>query len=147
MLSGGRQNAYEAVVRQVQGLGLGDDVIFLGYVPDEDMPELYRRARALVMPTYYGPTNIPPLEAFAVGCPVAISGIYAMPEQAGGAALHFHPDSSEEIACCIRRLWTDDALCAELSEKGRQRAAQWGQEQFNARLRAIVEAVLHDENG
>lgn len=142
VLSGGRQNAYEDIVKLVQDLGLGEDVVFAGYVPDADMPEFYRRARAMVMPTYYGPTNVPPLEAFTVDCPVAISGIYGMPEQAGGAALHFNPDSAEEIADCIRRLWTDDRLCAELAEKGKRRAASWGQEQFNARFRETVEAVF-----
>ena len=142
VLSGGRQNAYESVVELVKTLGLTEDVVFAGYVPDEDMPELYRRARAMVMPTYYGPTNVPPLEAFTVGCPVAISGLYGMPEQAGGAALHFHPDAVDEIASCIRRLWTDDNLCAELAEKGRARAASWGQAQFNERFREIVELVV-----
>lgn len=142
VLSGGKQNAYEAVVRRVKELSLEDDVLFAGYVPDADMPELYRRARAMVMPTFYGPTNIPPLEAFSVGCPVAISGLYGMPEQAGGAALHFDPDSVEEIAGCIRRLWTDDRLCVELSEKGKRKAASWGQGQFNERVREILDAVL-----
>jgi len=142
VLSGGRQNAYETVVKQVHQLGLGDDVLFLGYVPDADMPELYRRARALVMPTYYGPTNVPPLEAFTVGCPVAISGIYAMPEQAGGAALHFDPDKPEEIAACIKRLWTDDSLCRDLAAKGKQRIEQWGQEQFNTRFRDIIKTLV-----
>jgi len=141
VLSGGRQNAYAATVKLVQDLDLVTDVIFSGYLPDTDMPEFYRRARAMVMPTYYGPTNIPPLEAFAVGCPVAISGIYGMPEQAGDAALFFNPDSVEEIADCIRQLWTDDQLCAELAEKGRKREAEWRQDQFNDRVRQIVEAA------
>lgn len=141
VLSGGRQNAYEAVLKRVEELDLVNDVVFSGYVPDADMPEFYRRARAMVMPTYYGPTNIPPLEAFAIGCPVAISGIYGMPEQAGGAALHFNPDSVAEIADCIRRLWVDDRLCAELAKKGRERAERWGQEQFNERVRQIIESV------
>lgn len=142
VLAGGRKNAYDAVVDLVAELGLARDVTFLGYVPDADMPELYRRARALVMPTYYGPTNIPPLEAFAAGCPVAVSGVYGMPEQVGDAALLFHPDSVEEIAGCIRGLWSDDRLCALLVEKGRQRLADWGRPQFNARLREIIEQVL-----
>ena len=106
------------------------------------MPELYRRARALVMPTFCGPTNIPPLEAFVVGCPVAISGIYGMPDQVGDAGLLFDPESVEEIVDCIRRLWTDDRLCAELSERGKTRADSWGPRQFNERLREIVEASI-----
>jgi glycosyltransferase involved in cell wall biosynthesis len=142
VLAGSPKNAYDSVIRLVNELGLTNDVHFLGYVPDAYMPELYRRARALVMPTFYGPTNIPPLEAFVVGCPVAISGTYAMPEQAGGAALLFDPKSEPEIADCIYRLWTDDRLCAELKETGKQQAANWGQQQYNARFLQIIDQVL-----
>jgi len=94
------------------------------------------------MPTFYGPTNIPPLEAFAVGCPVATSGIYGMPEQVGDAALLFNPESVGEIADCIRKLWQDDRLCADLVERGKGRVARWGQPQFNGRLREIVEKII-----
>jgi glycosyltransferase involved in cell wall biosynthesis len=142
VLAGSQKNAYDSVVTLVHKLNLTDDVMFLGYVSDEDIVELYRRARAMVMPTFYGPTNIPPLEAFAVGCPVAISGIYAMPEQVGDAALLFNPESSEEIAECIKRLWLDDVLCAELAERGKKRDHAWGQQQFNERLRSIIEQIV-----
>lgn len=145
VLAGSKKNAYASVASLVQELQLADEVTFLGYVPDADMPELYRRARALVMPTFFGPTNIPPLEAFVAGCPVAISGTYGMPEQAGGAALHFHPESVPEMADCVRRLWTDDRLCLDLSEKGRERAANWGQQQFNERVLEIVAGVTAGE--
>lgn len=146
VLAGSPKNAYDAVVELVHNLNLDDDVIFLGYVPDEDMPELYRRARALVMPTFYGPTNIPPLEAFEAGCPVAISGIYAMPEQVGDAALLFDPESVDGIAECIRRLWLDDELCGELAARGRRRAGAWGRDQFNERLRIIAEQIVRGSN-
>jgi glycosyltransferase involved in cell wall biosynthesis len=139
-----KYDSYESVMKLVQNLNLGDDVVFLGYVPDQYMPGIYRRARALVMPTYYGPTNIPPLEAFTAGCPVAISGIYGMQEQTEDAALLFNPDSVEEIADCIKKLWIDDRLCAELAEKGRSRAANWGQKQFNDRVREIIAKIIEE---
>ena len=142
VLAGSKKNAYDKALNLVTKLKLDSDVLFLGYVPDADMPELYRRARALVMPTFCGPTNIPPLEAFVVGCPVAISGIYGMPDQVGDAGLLFDPESLGEIVDCIRRLWTDDQLCAELSERGKKRAESWGPRQFNERLREIVEASI-----
>ncbi len=104
MLTGSQKNAYPAVVTMVRDLGLVDDVLFLGYVPDADIPELYRRARALVSPGYFGPTSIPPLEAFIVGCPVAASDVYATREQLGDAALLFEPEAVDQIADCIRRL-------------------------------------------
>lgn len=142
VLAGSEKNAYNTVVSMVQDLDLSEDVLFLGYVPDEDMPEFYRRARALIMPTYFGPSNIPPIEASVVGCPVAISNVSSMPEQLGDSAIIFDPDSVSEIADCIRRLWTDDQLCARLSEAGKQQMAKWGQKEFNARLAEIISLVV-----
>lgn len=142
VLAGSRKNAYARVLAEIERLRLGDRVHLLGYVHDEDMPELYRRALALVMPTFFGPTNIPPLEAMAVGCPMAVSGIYAMPEQVGDAALLFDPRSEDEIAGALLCLSTDKSLRQRLAEAGRARAAHWGQAQFNERLASILEQVL-----
>jgi glycosyltransferase involved in cell wall biosynthesis len=135
------RNGFAKVQQMVEHLGLGDNVLFLGYVPDSDMPGLYRRARALVMPTFFGPTNIPQLEAFAMGCPVATSRIYGIPEQVGDAALLFNPHSVDEIHECMVRLWTDDQLCATLAERGRQHAREWGPPQFRDRLQDVIEAL------
>jgi glycosyltransferase involved in cell wall biosynthesis len=116
--------------------------VFLGYVPDSEMSALYRRARALIMPSFFGPTNIPQLEAFVAGCPVAVSGVYGVPDQVGDAALLFDPKSVDEIADVMERLWTDDELCKTLVEKGKHRAAIWGPEQFRARFRDIVRSLV-----
>lgn len=142
VLVGHKNNAYEQVFQEVQKLNLNENVNFLGYVPNEDFPELYRRARALVMPTFFGPTNIPQLEAFVLGCPVATSNIYGIPEQVGNAALLFDPKSVDEIAACISRLWMDDNLCEELAERGKQRALEWGPEQFNKQVLEIVKQAI-----
>ena len=139
---GSKKNAYESVLRLVQELGLKGQVLFPGYVSDEDMVEIYRGARAMIMPTFFGPTNIPPLEAFVTGCPAAVSNIYGMPEQVGDAALLFDPSSPREIAEVIEKLWNDDELCRKLAEKGKKRAASWGQPQFNQRLKEIIEKIL-----
>ncbi|WP_274649492.1 glycosyltransferase family 4 protein [Paenibacillus humicola] len=138
VFAGLEKNGLEELWQSVEQFRLENRVHFLGYVPDRYMPELYKRARALVMPTFFGPTNIPPLEAFVLGCPVAVSKIYGMPEQTGDAALLFDPNSVTEIAKCVRRLWTDDGLCKDLIRKGKQRAADWGKKQFNQRLQDII---------
>ena len=98
-------------------------------------------ARALVMPTFFGPTNIPPLEAFSHGCPVAISDIYGMREQLGEAALYFDPLSPDEIADAIARLWTDEALRRRLAEAGRERARGLDQASFDRRLLDILDRI------
>jgi glycosyltransferase involved in cell wall biosynthesis len=90
------------------------------------------------MPTFLGPTNIPPLEAFVCGCPAAVSNIYGMPEQTGGAALLFDPTSVVDMSKTLQRLWQDDALCTELKHKGLAQAAGWGQKQFGTAFQRIV---------
>jgi glycosyltransferase involved in cell wall biosynthesis len=142
VLAGAKKNAHAGVSSLARELQLTDDVVFLGYVPNEDMPEIYRRARALVMPTYFGPSNIPPLEAASLGCPVAISNVSSMPEQLGDAALVFDPDSVDEIAACIHKLWTDDHLCSYLAAKAKEHVSRWKQSQFNDRLQQIVAEVV-----
>lgn len=138
VLVGSKKNAWDSVQEMIHDLDLSDQILVLGYVPNEDMPELYRRARALVFASCCGPTNIPPLEALELGCPMALAEATCMPDRVGDAALVFHQDSAPQITDCMRQLWIDDDLCAELRKKGTVKAAAWGQQQFNQRLETIV---------
>lgn len=145
VLAGGRKNAYDAFVRKVNKHALGERFHVLGYVDEPDLTLLYRAARALVMPTFFGPTNIPPLEAFALGCPVAVSRVYGMPGQVGDAAILFDPCDLDELTDVLRRLWCDDDLCDLLRRRGLQRAQEWGPIQFGSALREILDRVLESE--
>lgn len=142
VLVGSEQNNERAVSDLIVDLELQDQVKILGYVNNPEMIYLYRHARALVMPTLFGPTNIPQLEAFVLGCPVATSGIYGIPEQVGDAALLFDPENVDEIAESIERLWEDDGLCDELVEKGKIRAAKWGQKEFTDTLLTYIREMV-----
>ena len=75
---------------------LETQVIILGFVPSEDMRGLYENASAVVMPTYFGPTNLPPLEAWSLDIPLIYSVHLA--EQAGNAAILVDPDNAIELA-------------------------------------------------
>lgn len=100
------------------------------------------QSKGLVMPTFFGPTNIPPIEAVFSGCPVAVSGIYGMPEQMQDAALYFNPNSVEEIASAITILWTDEKKREELLRNGVKLMNLWNQDTFNKRFEMIVIDVL-----
>jgi glycosyltransferase involved in cell wall biosynthesis len=54
----------------IEHYDLTDQVFIIGFVDSTELGALYRGAMALVMPSYFGPTNLPPLEAWAVGTPV-----------------------------------------------------------------------------
>lgn len=139
---GSAKNGYCKVVELVNRLGLRKNIYFMGYVPDSELRSLYRKARAMIMPTFFGPTNIPPLEAMALGCPAAVSKIYGMPEQLGNAALYFNPKSVNQMAVVLKTLWEDDDLCLELARRGLRQASQWTQQKFNEQLYAIIQFFI-----
>jgi len=120
-------------------LGVDSQVHHLDYVSDEDMSSLYAGAVALVMPTFFGPTNIPVLEAWAFGCPVITSDIRGIRQHAGDAALLVDPRSVEAIADAVYRLWMDESLRRTLADRGEERLATYTPDDYRRRLMNILE--------
>ena len=135
-------NYFPAIKKLIAELKIVDNVKIYGYVEDADIVQFYKHARAMIMPTYYGPTNIPPLEAIALDCPVAVSRIYGMPDQLQDASLYFDPSDVNEVASVIRQLWNDDSLCETLIKKGRIIIAEHTQDHFNMNLLKIIKTLL-----
>jgi glycosyltransferase involved in cell wall biosynthesis len=130
---------FTALMQMIAALGLQQQCHYLGYVSDDDMPALYEGATALVMSTYVGPTNLPIIEAWDLGCPVLTSRTRGLTELIGDSGLLAAPDDPKELADTIYRLWTDDALCAELARRGQARLATHGGNDFVPRLLDIVQ--------
>ncbi|MGA8431506.1 MAG: glycosyltransferase family 1 protein [Candidatus Sulfotelmatobacter sp.] len=126
---------------EIERLGLGQNVVFVGSRTTEELAELYRGALALMFPSLYEGFGMPPLEAMACGTPVLTSNVCAIPETVGDAALLIDPRSTEQIADAIRRLANDAALRATLREKGLLRAAQSSWETTAIRIKAILQAM------
>jgi hypothetical protein len=124
----------------IRALEVEDRVHFLGYVEDEVVPELYRQSLGLVMASYFGPTNIPPLEALQLDVPVVASNQHT--EQLGNAALYFDPDDAEELADRILDL-TDRAVVKRLRENGKDLLASvdYSLSQGHAELSSRIEAL------
>jgi glycosyltransferase involved in cell wall biosynthesis len=125
----------------VEELSLGEQVRFLGYVPDEDLFPLYGLALALVMPTFFGPTNIPNLEAWSLGCPLITSDVRGLHEYVGDAGVLVDPRDDRSIAEGIWRVHADPELRLRLAERGREKVAAWTPRDFVARLRAVLAAA------
>lgn len=122
-------------------MGIANQVHFLGYVTDSEISLLYKKALALVMPTFFGPANIPYVEAFAAGCAVVGSDIEGIPEQIGDAGLIVDPRSSTDIAAAMKKLSSDTALVAKLRERGAKRYLDFAPDKFAARLGSILGRV------
>jgi glycosyltransferase involved in cell wall biosynthesis len=115
----GEQRSPAALARSA-GLP-ADQVRDLGFVPEADMPALYRAARGLVFPSLFEGFGIPVLEAMACGCPVACAEVASLPEVGGDAVRYFDPTRMDDIARAVEEIWTDGALRAELRDRGRER--------------------------
>ena len=121
--------------------GIGDLVRILGYVDDDIIAALYAGACGLLLPTFFGPTNIPVIEAWAMGVPVLTSDIRGIREQCGDAAILVDPLSAEAIAEGMRRLWTDDALRERLVAAGTERVRDHDPAAFRDGLATILRDV------
>lgn len=110
----------------------------LPYLDSREISALYGIAQGLVMPTFFGPTNIPILEAWLLGCPVITSDIRGVREQVGDAGLLVDPTDPVAIAEAMRRLATDEALRDDLRRRGRARLSLYTKEDFAHRLTEIL---------
>jgi glycosyltransferase involved in cell wall biosynthesis len=117
VFSGADRGNLARIKQQAQRLGVSDNVTFLGFVPVDHMRALYEGALAVVMSTYFGPTNLPPLEAWAVGRPLVYSA--HLNEQVGDAALFADANDAEQWADAMLRI-RDPAVAVDLIEKGRK---------------------------
>lgn len=102
-----------------------EDVIFTGFVTEEEMVVLYNNALSFIMPSLEEGFGIPVLEAMASRCPVISSSAGSLPEVGGEAALYFNPKDKEEMRGKIKMVIKDDKLRKELIKKGEERYKQF----------------------
>jgi len=141
VIAGSRGWLYEETFATVERLGLSGDVVFLGYVPEADLPALYSLARLFVFPSLYEGFGLPPLEAMACGTPVVCARTSSLPEVAGDAALLVDPLDADGLATAMQQALGDEELRARLVERGLRRAARFTWRAAAQQLLAIYERV------
>lgn len=108
------------VVCVAESLGVGDQVHILGFVSSQEIVNLYRSSKALVMPTWFGPTNIPPLEAFKLGVPV----IYSKQADEGGifseTSTLIDLEDPMSLVAAVMSVLNDDEVVKERAENGKR---------------------------
>jgi alpha-1,3-rhamnosyl/mannosyltransferase len=103
-------------------LNSGENVRYLGYVAEDDLPGLIGGATAMVYPSFYEGFGLPLAQAMAAGIPVIGSNRSSLPEVIGDSGIVVNPDATEEITAAMERVCEDTAFASELSRKGRSRA-------------------------
>ena len=134
----GEEDALKLLNRQAKALGLEDRVRLLGLLPDGDVPALYEAALAAVVPSYFGPINLPPLEAMVLGCPVICSDFEACHEQMEDAALYCDLKNPSTLADHLAALNGDSQLRDRLGQASGRLAAKLAEVDYSTRLAQVL---------
>lgn len=140
VLTGSDKGNGEYVRKYAEKLGLSPKVHMLGFVSSAELACLYRNARAMVYVSSSGPENLPPLEAFAYGCPVINSDFPGAREQLGDAALYVNPYDPDSIASAINTVLDNQQLREQLMKHGEKRARSWTTEDYVRKVFSILDA-------
>jgi glycosyltransferase involved in cell wall biosynthesis len=147
VIAGGRGWLFDGVFRRAEELSLAEDVVFLGYVPEEHLPALYCLADLLVFPSLYEGFGLPPLEAMACGTPVVTSNTSSLPEVVGEAGLMVPAQDAEALAEAMNMVLADPALRESMVRKGLSRAAQFTWQAAGEKLLAIYQGLYEGNLG
>ncbi|WP_226647214.1 glycosyltransferase family 4 protein [Microbulbifer variabilis] len=141
-ICGGKGWGMPELKGKVQELDLEGSVEILGYITDEKLPDLYREARALLIPSLYEGFGLPIVEAYSQGTPVLTANRGAMAEIAGSAALTVNPDSTTEIAHALAVLTEDHPKVKELQIRALRRASEFSWDKAAAETLSVIESTL-----
>jgi glycosyltransferase involved in cell wall biosynthesis len=132
----------ESELAPIKRYNLEQDVMVLGRVPDEDLPEIYSLADLFLFPSLYEGFGIPLLEAMACGCPVVTSFAGSCPEVVGEAARLVDPRDAQAIATAALEVVTNAGLAQTLRAKGLQRAKAFTWEKCARETLAVFERCV-----
>jgi glycosyltransferase involved in cell wall biosynthesis len=131
-----------ALRERASALGVGDRVVFTGWIEDADLEGFYAAASVFVYPTLMEGFGMPVLEAMRREVPVACSNVSALPEIAGDAAEYFDPYDAASIAAALRRLLESPERRAELVALGREQCRRFTWEDTARRTLEVYREVL-----
>ncbi|MDD5083354.1 MAG: glycosyltransferase family 1 protein [Candidatus Moranbacteria bacterium] len=125
----------EALVKQ---LNLTGQVKILGFVPQEELPALYKQALFFVFPSLYEGFGLPVLEAMSQGTPVLTSHTTSLPEVGADTVMYCDPSDVSDMARALRKLLLDKEYRAALGARGKVRSQEFSWGKFAKRIARMV---------
>jgi len=122
-----------------------DDIIFTGFIPDEELKWYYQNARAYIFPSLNEGFGLPGLEAMVHGCPVASSNFTCLPEVNGDAAHYFNPEDIQEMAQKIDEVIGNEKLRKDLINKGYKNTKRFSWRKFATQHVELFKDILGEK--
>ena len=145
VIAGGKGWKYKEIFETIDKLNLQKDVIFTGYVLDEDLPALYNAADLFVYPSLYEGFGLPPLEAMACGTPVITSNTSSLPEVVGDAGIMVDPYDVDGLADAMYKVLGNDGLREDMIKRGLERAKIFSWEKAAKETMKVYEEVYNQK--
>ena len=140
VIAGAKGVFWDRVVKRVNRSDLMERVKHLGFVDDDDLPNLYKHAIAFVSASLEEGFGLPPLEAMALGCPTIVSDIPVHREVCDEASLFFNPHSPKELArLIVEELINDPSLRANLIDRGLENVKRFSWEKMAREILEVYE--------
>jgi glycosyltransferase involved in cell wall biosynthesis len=137
---------YDKLFARIEELHLGKEVVFTGFVPDEDLPYIYDGARLFVYLSLFEGFGLPPLEAMACGVPVITSDTTSLPEVVGNAGITIPPTDVAAVTEALGRVLGNTLLAAHMRENGLTRARQFSWEKAAAETLGIYRRMHYKKD-
>lgn len=142
VIVGRKDKAYDKVFKVIKEEKLQNRVIFTGFVPDDDLINIYNAATVFIYPSLYEGFGLPPLEAMACGTPVITSNVSSLPEVVGNAAITVDPYDIEKIAFSMTEILTNSSLQDKLIKKGKERVNLFSWKKTAIETKKLYEELL-----
>jgi len=133
---------YDDFFARLEELGVQDAVRLLGYVPDADLPAIFRAATVYVMASLYEGAGLPVLEAMACGAPVVSSRESSMPELGADVARYFNPYDVNHMTDVIGMVLDDPLLRDEMAAAGPERAARFSWQRAARETLSVYRGIM-----
>ncbi|OVE76860.1 hypothetical protein BVX98_04125 [bacterium F11] len=132
-------------LKELQNSSVRDRIHFLGYVPDEFLPDIYSAADLFFFPSLYEGFGLPPLEAMSCGLAVVASKSSSIPEVVGSAALLVDPLDIDDMASKILNVLTNSHVRRDMIEKGLVQSRKFSWEKTGQQMKDIFSRVWHED--
>jgi len=136
---------FSSIFKKLDEMGIEENVIFTGFIPDTDLPQLFCGAEFFIYPSLYEGFGLPVVESMACGTPVVTSNSSSLPEVAGDAGILIDPNSSESLAKGIFDLANNPELRNKLSQLGIEQARKFTWEKSAKKTIEVYRKVMEEQ--
>lgn len=143
VLAGKRAWAKEEIDQAIRGSSLGDRLVELGAISDEDLSCLYKGAFVFAFPSLYEGFGIPVLEAFSAGVPVVTSRVSSLPEVGGDAAILIDPTDPASISSGLLRVLSDEKFRKHMIGRGEVQLKRFSWQESAEKMMGVWDKVAN----